>query len=292
MNNSEHFFSIIIPTYNHGHFIKRCLNSLLQQTHQNWEAIVVNNFSEDNTIEVVEGFQDPRIRLINNANKGIIAVSRNRGLSEVRGDWVCFLDSDDWWYPNKLEISIPHLSDSDLIYHDLDIYTNEKKSIGVAKGRILKGNLAKDLIINGNGIANSSVVVRKGILDLIGKITEDRNLIAVEDFDYWIRVAKVTDRFKYINQSLGAYWEGENISYSTKQIGRTKNLLDKYTHELSGDERKSAVSLHYFNSARMYHALGLYSDAREYYLKAINAANLSRMTKALTGYLMCLFRIK
>ncbi|MFV5694921.1 glycosyltransferase family 2 protein [Flavobacterium sp. LB3P122] len=285
-------FSIIIPTFNHAHFIGRCLDSVLSQTHQNWEAIVVNNFSTDNTVEIVESFNDSRIRLVNNANGGVIAVSRNKGVFEAKGTIIAFLDSDDWWYPNKLEVCLPFLEDYDLIYHDLDIYTTAEKSKGVAKGRILTGNVVKDLIVNGNGIINSSVIIKKEIVDLVGKITEDKNLIAVEDYDYWIRVAKVTNRFKYIDQSLGGYWVGENISYSVKQIDRAKCLLDKYMENLSEGEQKLAISLHHFNSARMYHYLSMYSEACDCYLEALYTNKLNRILKSMGGYLMCRLRIK
>ncbi|MGG7035219.1 MAG: glycosyltransferase family 2 protein [Flavobacterium sp.] len=289
MSNITPFFSIIIPTYNHAHFIKRCLDCLLNQSYSNWEAIVVNNFSEDNTIEIVEGYSDPRIRLINNANGGVIAVSRNKGISEAKGDWICFLDSDDWWYPNKLENSLPYLNDYDVIYHNLDVYTNVEKSKGIEKGRTLSGNIAKDLIVNGNGIANSSVVIRNKIVNLVGKITEDKKLIAVEDYDYWIRVAKITNRFKYINQSLGGYWVGENISFSVKQIDRGKNLLDKYFQDLSKDEQKVAMSTHHFNAARIYHNLSMYTEASRSYLKVLPTNNLNRMLRSVLGYLRCRF---
>lgn len=95
MNNEFPFFSIVIPTYNHGHFIKQCLESVLNQTYTHWEIIVVNNYSEDNTVEVVESLSDKRIRLINFSNAGIIAASRNKGIELANGDWICFLDSDD-----------------------------------------------------------------------------------------------------------------------------------------------------------------------------------------------------
>ncbi len=292
MNNTEPFFSIIIPTYNHAHFIKRCLDSVLNQTYQNWEAILVNNFSEDNTIEIVEGYKDPRIRLINNANEGIIAVSRNKGISEAKGNWICFLDSDDWWYPNKLEVALSYLDEYDLVHHNLDLYCNKEKSKGVTKGRMLKTNISKDLILNGNGIVNSSVVIRKTIVNTVGKITEDKNLIAVEDHDYWIRVAKVTNRFKYIDQSLGGYWVGANISYSIKQIDREKCLLDKYFEDLSIVEQNDAIFLHVFNSARKYHNLSLYSDAKKAYAKSLMSNRLGIRIKSIVGCVMCFFRIK
>ena len=291
-NNSLPFFSIIIPTYNHAHLLARCIDSLLKQTYGNWEAIIVNNFSEDNTINVIESYNDSRIRLINNSNGGVIAVSRNKGLSEAKGDWVCFLDSDDWWYPNKLTTTLKYVTEYDFIYHDLDIYTQTYKIQGVAKSRALKGEIAKDLIINGNGVVNSSVAIKKTIVDQIGEITTDVRLIAVEDNDYWIRAAKVTNRFKYINESLGGYWVGGNMSYSTKQIERAKALFEKYMPELSSKEQRAAVSLQHFNAGRLFHILGLFTEAKESYLKALPTNNLSRILKSLFGYVMCVFRIK
>lgn len=292
MNNSVPFFSIVIPTYNHAQLIGRCIDSLLKQTYQNWEAIIVNNFSEDNTIEVIEAYNDYRIRLINNSNDGVIAVSRNKGLSEAKGDWICFLDSDDWWYPNKLEASLQYLECYDLIYHDLDIYTSVHKTNSVAKGRTLRGDIAKDLIINGNGIVNSSVVIKKEVIELVGEITVNENLIMVEDYDYWIRVAKVTNRFKYIDQSLGGYWVGENISYTVKQIERARYLLDKYIQDLSLHEQKSAISLYHFNSARMYHYLSMFDKASDCYIESLRTNKFKRVLKAIGGYLMCRFKIK
>src|SRR3989304_1426515 len=73
--------SVIIPTYNHAHFLREALESVCAQTHANWEAVVINNYSEDNTVEVVESFKDPRIRLENFRNNGVIAAFRNRGIA-------------------------------------------------------------------------------------------------------------------------------------------------------------------------------------------------------------------
>lgn len=293
MNSIIPKVSIIIPTYNRGDQLRICLKSLQEQSFKNFEVLVCDDGSTDNTFTVVEEFKDIlNINYIKDTNFGGPAKPRNNGLKQAKGEIVAFLDSDDWWYSNKLEVSIPYLSDYDLVYHDLDIYKSIEKPNGVAKGRVLRGNIVKDLLLNGNGIINSSVIIRKNIADLVGEITEDKNLIAVEDFDYWIRVAKVTDRFKYLNKSFGGYWVGENISYSTKQIERAKCLLDKYMPELSIDEKKSAVSLHNFNSARMYHTLGFYLEAKEVYVKALDTRNMGRIVKSIVGYLMCCFRVK
>lgn len=289
----DFFVSVIIPTYNRANDLDRCLKSLQSQTCKNFEVLVCDDGSTDNTEEIVEKYNSIlTIQYIKDENFGGPARPRNNGVKKAKGNIIAFLDSDDWWYPNKLEVSLSYLNEYDLVYHDLDIYTAEEKSNGVAKGRILTGDIAPDLIVNGNGIANSSVLIRKSIVDLVGKITEDKKLIAVEDYDYWIRVAKVTNRFKYIDQSFGGYWVGENISYSVKQIDRAKCLLDKYMQELSTDEQKSAISLHHFNAARMYHYLSMYTEASDCYLESLRTNNLKRALKAIGGYLMCRFRIK
>lgn len=292
MDNTAPFFSIVIPTYNHAHFMKRCLDGLINQTYDNWEAIVINNFSEDNTIEIVEGYNDPRIRLINNANGGIIAVSRNKGISEAKGDWICFLDSDDWWYPNKLEFSLPYLNNYDLIFHDLVIHNKFRKPSGVVKGRILKGNIANDLLINCNGIANSSVIVRKSIVDTTGFLVEDKSLVAVEDFDYWIRIAQITSKFKYLNESLGAYWIGGNISVSEKQIDREYAIFDKYKNLLNKRELDFARKSFAFRRAWIFNQLDLFERSRKEYLVSLSHPFLLIKIKSIVGLLVSIFKIK
>ena len=94
--------SVVIPTYNHAAFIGTALSSVLAQSNADWEALVVNNFSTDDTVAIVAGFADPRIRRIDFANRGIIGASRNVGIREARGEFVAFLDSDDQWLPDKL----------------------------------------------------------------------------------------------------------------------------------------------------------------------------------------------
>ena len=292
MDDTAPFFSIVIPTYNHAHFMKRCLDGLINQTYHNWEAIVINNFSEDNTIEIVEGYNDPRIRLINNANGGIIAVSRNRGISEAKGDWICFLDSDDWWYPNKLEESLKYLKDYDLIYHNLDKQFLVKSNDGVVSGRILKNDIAKDLLVNGFCIPNSSVVVRREIIDRVGEINEDKSFIAIEDSDYWMRISKISSRFKFINLSLGAYWIGENMSISAKQIDREIFLFNRYKNLLNSTERNQAEKYLAFRKARIYHQIGAFKEAKYEYLISVHNSRIVVKLKSIVGYALCVIRKK
>ena len=121
MNESRYvtgLVSIVIPTYNQSEFLRQAIDCIINQTYGSWEAIVVNNFSTDETISVVEGFNDPRVSLINFSNDGVIARSRNLAISRARGEFVAFLDSDDLWEPTKLERSVERLkSGADLVCH-------------------------------------------------------------------------------------------------------------------------------------------------------------------------------
>ena len=99
------FFSIILPTYNQSDFLKKSINSILSQTFQNWELLIIDNNSTDNTDNVIQSFQDNRIKVYKINNQNILAKSRNLGIKKSTSSWLCFIDSDDIWYPKKLEIT-------------------------------------------------------------------------------------------------------------------------------------------------------------------------------------------
>ena len=291
MNNNL-LFTVVIPTYNHAHLIKRCLDSVVNQSVDNWEAIVVNNYSQDNTIEVVESYNDSRIRLINNLNNGIIAVSRNKGIDEARGEWICFLDSDDWWSSDKLESCLLYLTDFDILYHDLYMYNSNGSMWGrKVHGRKLSGNITRDLIVNGNCIPNSSVIVRKEYIQKINGFSENKELIAVEDSDCWLRLAEQTTRFKYLPQCLGYYWIGNNVSVSIKQIEREQELLGQHILKLNEEDQFLARKNAIYKQARIYHKLGMYQNAREEYIRCIEIKKIKRTILICILFCLTLLRI-
>jgi glycosyltransferase involved in cell wall biosynthesis len=125
---NEYHVSIIIPTYNHASYLGRALRSVINQTYTNWEAIVIDNHSTDNTDQVMSNFKDPRIKYLKINNDGVIAKSRNKGIEIAKGKWVAFLDSDDWWTSDKLKVCLSFANDNvDLIYHDLKIEHDNPK---------------------------------------------------------------------------------------------------------------------------------------------------------------------
>ncbi len=104
--------SIITPSYNTGPFIAETIGSVLAQTYTNWEMIIVDDCSTDNTDEMVARFKDPRIRYLKNERNSGAAISRNYALREARGKWIAFLDSDDLWLPEKLEKQISFMEEN------------------------------------------------------------------------------------------------------------------------------------------------------------------------------------
>lgn len=104
--------SIIMPSYNTGRFITETINSVLAQTYTNWELLIVDDCSPDDTDAVVAQFTDPRIKYFKNEKNSGAAVSRNRALREATGRWIAFLDSDDLWAPEKLEKQIAFMENN------------------------------------------------------------------------------------------------------------------------------------------------------------------------------------
>ena len=227
--------SIVIPTYNRARDLDRALKSVLAQTCSDWEVLVVDNHSSDNTDDLVKGFNDSRIKLFKIHNDGVIAASRNLGIKHAIGEYIAFLDSDDWWSPVKLEKSLKYLNQgADVVYHDL-YYSNkynQKLFFKKSNSRQLERPVFEDLIANGNALATSSVVVRKVIMDRIGGLSEERDVVTWEDYDAWIRISKITQNFQFIPECLGFYWRGGgNTSNPAKVIENIEAWERKYLNQ-------------------------------------------------------------
>ena len=259
-------FSVIIPTYNRADLIQRCIDSVLKQSYQNFEVIVVDNYSEDATVDIVKSYADSRIKIFQIHNHGIIAASRNKGIMEASGEWICFLDSDDWWTSNKLETCLHFTGDYDMIYHGLFTCKDQKISKKTLGG-VIKGELSvANLFLRENLIANSSVLVRRELIQKeVGLLSENPRLVTVEDLDYWVRVIQVTHKIKYIDAPLGYYWIGNNASGNTEHAYAERALLAKYIQEIPFVKRREAKSLLSYKMARVFHQKGRYRKAIRYY---------------------------
>ena len=125
--------SIIMPSWNTGKFIAESIESVLAQTYKNWELLIVDDCSTDNTDEVVASFKDTRIKYFKNEKNSGAALTRNRAMREAQGEWIAFLDSDDLWAPNKLEKQLRFMNDNGYVfsYHDFVKIDEESKPLNV-----------------------------------------------------------------------------------------------------------------------------------------------------------------
>lgn len=261
--------SIVVPTYNRAKDISRCLDSLIAQTYQNFEVIVCDDGSTDNTVDIVNDYYDVLdITYSYGENFGGPARPRNRGIKLSRAPYIAFLDSDDWWHPHKLSDSLTaaEKEKADVIYHDLYLVRNIKQNIFFrkVKGWSLKKPQFNDLLERGNALINSSVLVKKSILEQVGGFSEESDKISWEDFDCWLRISKITDRFYYLPKPLGYYWAGGgNISNPAKIIS---NYEAVNRHYINNNLDYKPLWLLYMHSEALFNA-GLFDQSAKSIVK-------------------------
>jgi glycosyltransferase involved in cell wall biosynthesis len=265
--------SAVITTYNRAHFLKRAIRSVLEQTFQDFEIVVVNDASRDNgaTDAVVESFHDPRIKYFRHeSNKGI-GVTRNTGVLNSSGKYIAFLDDDDAWLPKKLELQCGLFDSSSdavgVVY--TGIYRLEWKIKKITGQRIPRhrGHIL-DALRERNCIGtSSSVMIRRGCFDKVGLF--DDALPYGEDFDMWLRLAGEF-QFEYTEEPLVLY-SRHDVKLSTndaRRLSGVERLLEKHGKFFSTDERRYARF--HFNLGLLYCYNGNVGKSRRALLKAIN----------------------
>ena len=206
--------SIIMPSYNTASYVKDTVQSVFDQTYPNWELIIVDDCSPDNTDEVVAPFlSDKRIRYLKNEVNSGAAVSRNRALREAKGKWIAFLDSDDLWMPAKLEKQIRFMKEND--YHFS--YTNyeEINEAGEVTGVHVTGprRITKTGMFNYCWPGCLTVMYDREKVGLIQIADIKKN----NDYAMWLKVCKKADCY-LLNETLAQYRKGRIGSVSTQSI--------------------------------------------------------------------------
>lgn len=294
MEKKEYTVSVIIPAFNREKTIKKTLDSLVDQSFKNFEVIVSDDGSKDLTVDIARTYSDKlNLKIITAPNSGGPARPRNLGIQASSAPWIAFLDSDDWWYKNKLEKSLPFLKDYDVLFHDLDIVTTQGILKKKVVGRDLGENVKVNLLTLGNAIANSSSMVRKECLLEVESLDESKDLVAVEDYDLWLKLASKNKKFKYLSETLGAYLleEGNNITQKNeRQIKRYEAVIYKHIGDLTFHDQEKALALLSYSRGRIYHALGMRKDAAKNYKMALGAYAPIIKLKAMAG--LCLLLLK
>lgn len=220
------FFSIIIPTFQRHKELKLTLQSVLSQTCNDYEILVMDDGSTDDTGKLIKLLKNNRIFYNWQTNSGGPASPRNRGIKFAKGKWIAFLDSDDTWKNNKLEEVKKYINDNDevdLIYHDFTTINFDdflKKKI--VKSLPLSSPISNDLLLRGNVIGLSTVVVRKELLVKVDGFNENKDMVGCEDYNAWLKISRFTENFFYLQKNLGYYSIHKNrLSFQDMTIPRS-----------------------------------------------------------------------
>lgn len=291
MNNP--FFSIIIPTYNRAREIGRCISSVINQTFTSWEAIVIDNFSEDNTEEIVKSFKDERIHYFKNHNYGVISVSRNFGLDRAIGHWICFLDSDDAWTQNKLDVIYKYVNRYDIIYHEYACNMEHTHPFQNTDSHFftVKGNTMQWLIQRGDPFSPSCTAVSKIFLGDT-RFSEEKRLFAIEDYDFFLMLMEKHPRTKHLKNKLTRYDVTTGVSHDNElHRYRSRVVFSKYRSKLTREEFRNVLKLYMMLKAGDYYE-NEPSKARHYFWIAASSSIWLVKKKALlyvlkTYFLQC-----
>jgi len=242
---SRTMISVIIPTYNRAHLLPRALDSILSQSCLPNEIIVVDDGSSDDTSVLMASLY-PEIVFIQQSNTGV-SCTRNVGIKRASGDWIAFLDSDDEWFPEKLEVQMNALyKNPELkICHTNEIWIRNGTRVNPKKKHERFGGWIFQKCLPLCCISPSSVIIHKSIFDEVGLF--DDSLLVCEDYDLWLRIT-ARNPVLYIEKQLLRKYGGHNDQLSRKYWGMDRfriKSLEKiiYSKELSESDENAAKKM-------------------------------------------------
>jgi len=223
--------SVIVSSYNYGRYVGAALESVRRQTFADFETIVIDDGSTDDSLRVIRRFlRDPRFRLVEQDHGGQ-ARAKNRGLAEARAPYVAFLDADDLWARTKLEKQVALLESEP----GLGVICTRRKVVDAdgkprpwANRRLPRGRVVAAMFRQ-NFICFSSAMLRAGVADHVGGF--DESIPLAIDYDFWLRAARHY-RFGVVNEPLVAYRVG-HVNLSRRQLDRlhvARLIMERFTH--------------------------------------------------------------
>jgi glycosyltransferase involved in cell wall biosynthesis len=269
--------SVIIPTYNRANLLPRAINSVLNQTYRDFELIIIDDGSTDNTQEIVKEFQkkDDRIKYLWKRNSGCVASTLNFGIPHCKGLYITFCASDDQWDPTYLEKQISLFDNSknvDVVSTNVLIVDSQgRKLTEISKPRTTNNDSLIEIGLRNNYLFGN-MVIKKTVLNEVG--LWDDNLKIREDFDLWMRIAKKNFNFRFIYEPLFIVTIHPNqISNSVDILERIKieNYLFK-KHKALYDKYPKARSVYFRHLSTMYALLNNKSQALKNLFLAIKSA--------------------
>jgi len=278
--------SVIIPTYNSARFLTEAVGSVLAQTFRDFEILVIDDGSTDETQDVLRQYGSP-VRCIHQQNSGV-AVARNRGIMESRGRYVAFLDADDTWLPDKLERQMNALSSESggagFCYSAFTVVDSDLKLVRVNQSK-RHASALEDLLLRGNVVGSiCTVLCERALFDKLGGF--DPGLSQCADWDMWVRMAERTE-FTYIDEPLVTYRHHSSMMSRNAALLEVDSLRVLEKGFAAPDLSDSLRARRRAAFARNYMVLaGTYFQARRYKDFARCAMLAIAMDVRQTGYLM------
>ena len=236
--NSNQKISVCIPSYNHEKTIGYTIESILNQTYQNFELIISDDNSTDKTIEVAKSFQDTRIKIIENKINSGVSVNSNIAIKNANGSYISLIASDDIMLPTRLEKSINFLENNPEFMVVIGFVETIDESNNIINHGMKKvfnqdvepENILKKLFYNGNFLCAPSATIKKSVFDNIGYF--NNCLLQLQDFDFWIRILVNNYKIKILPEPLIQYRvSSNNLSAIEKPL--TKQMAAKINFEYS-----------------------------------------------------------
>jgi teichuronic acid biosynthesis glycosyltransferase TuaG len=274
--------SILMPAYNAEKYIAESIQSVITQTLADWELIVVDDGSTDNTAAVVGAFAaaDARVKYIYQPN-GRLGKARNTAFGQSRAELIAFLDSDDLWLPEKLELQVAALKEqcAEVVYTDGfifsdDVVTDESTTFPIISGRNDGLDMFDWLLIR-NRIAVLSVMLRREALDRVGPFSERLSFHGAEDYDLWLRLAKQGAVFYGMEERLVRY-RRHAAAMTNAESNVFKPVLAVVKNHM-GDSRLSKPKL-------KKRVMGLYRDLISALVDENNLAEANRQMKEFAAW--------
>jgi glycosyltransferase involved in cell wall biosynthesis len=296
--------SVVIPTYNRADMILRSLDSMKRQTYQNFEILIVDDASTDNTAEVIKEYNYDKIKYIRLDRNVGQSCARNIAIREASGEYIGFLDSDDEWLPNKIEKQLELFNSSNVkqlaaVYCgtvEMDAIQNKRR---VHNGGNIKGNIYKNLLSGFCPASPTLFLVKKTVLLEVEGF--DEHLPTFVDYDLWLRIAKLGHTFDVVDEALIIKHEHSGAQIAKDPEKRMRGL--ELFMEKWGAEIKSVAGEKTYNRIRKIKIQGIatsiarnprgdYKREAKYFLKQLFIIRSRRYTVYIRLLLLATFNEK
>jgi len=249
--------SVITPTYNRSEFIEETVKSVLGQTMEDFEFLIIDDGSYDDTKSVLDSYlADDRIRYFYQENQGQ-SVARNIGLKNSRGRFICFIDSDNVWLPDKLAVQISMMQDNpsvDVIYGDCILIDKQSREVGVKNIRRYSGHIAPQMLKD-NCVSMNTAMARRQCFDELGGMNGKRRV--ADDYDLWLRFS-AKYKFLYVPEYFAKYRVMDDQISSDKRRRFEANeriihdFLQEFPEAVTARQAKDGLATFYARKARYY----------------------------------------